>query len=526
MLSPASDHSEMATSEHPAQHNQPAPVELLRALEDVHSHLSAWQVETATRHEQLEAEAAQARAQHQSVRSELEKTQNEINQLRDDNVRLENQYRAQRGDLLAQIEQRDDELAKHRAAIEKHREALNEHKAQLNVLAEQLQRREEEIKQRDDEIQERNAEIAKRDRELQQRNEEVRDRNDKLRYQIERNHELHDQLLKLYEDLTAADLPTLILRVCVNLTHSEHGLFVEADGDGTLSEIGLKEMPEAISSSLYNFTRRVAQNNEPLIENNSSKLPDGSNLVNLAAMPVTLHSALKGVILVANKRDANYTDEDTELLLAIGRHAGLAMENRRLHCELGAAFESTISVLADAIEAKDAYTRGHCESVARLAVDVARRLGLPEKTVDQVRYAALLHDIGKIGVPDGVLLKPGKLSPEEFLMIQRHSMIGRDLISRVPSLSKIAPIVLHHHERIDGSGYPDGLSGENIDLTARIICVVDAFDAMTTPRPYREPVSPAEALAELKRCQNTHFDEGVVEAISAILQERSTPVRA
>ena len=194
--------------------------------------------------------------------------------------------------------------------------------------------------------------------------------------------------------------------------------------------------------------------------------------------------------------------------------------------ELGAAFQSTISVLADAIEAKDAYTRGHCESVARLAVDVARRLGLPEKTIEQVRYAALLHDIGKIGVPDGILLKPSKLSPEEFQMIQRHSMIGRDLVSRVPSLSAIAPIVLHHHERIDGSGYPDGLSGDNIDLTARIICVVDAFDAMTTPRPYREPVSPAEALAELKRCQNTHFDEGVVDAVGAILQERGTPLHA
>ena len=104
----------------------------------------------------------------------------------------------------------------------------------------------------------------------------------------------------------------------------------------------------------------------------------------------------------------------------------------------------------------------------------------------------MLHDIGKIGVPDGVLLKPGKLSPEEFQMIQRHSMIGRDLVARVPSLSDIAPIVLHHHERIDGtrlSRWNEGRS--DLDLTARIICVVDAFDAMTTPRPYRDPVSPA-----------------------------------
>ena len=113
------------------------------------------------------------------------------------------------------------------------------------------------------------------------------------------------------------------MRVCVNLTHSEHGLFVEADGDGTLAEIGHDDMPDEIRQSLYKFTRQVAQSNEPLIENDSAKLPDSSNLVNLAAMPVTLHSTLKGVILVANKRDAKYTDEDTELLLAIGRHAGI-----------------------------------------------------------------------------------------------------------------------------------------------------------------------------------------------------------
>jgi HD-GYP domain-containing protein (c-di-GMP phosphodiesterase class II) len=133
----------------------------------------------------------------------------------------------------------------------------------------------------------------------------------------------------------------------------------------------------------------------------------------------------------------------------------------------------------------------------------------------------LLHDIGKIGVPDGILLKPGRLLPEEYQVIQRHTAIGSDLVSRVPSLESIATTILHHHERIDGTGYPNGLSGENISLASRIIGVVDAFDAMTTPRPYREPVSPQEALEELRRCSGTQFDEGVVDLITVVLAERT-----
>jgi HD-GYP domain-containing protein (c-di-GMP phosphodiesterase class II) len=121
------------------------------------------------------------------------------------------------------------------------------------------------------------------------------------------------------------------------------------------------------------------------------------------------------------------------------------------------------------------------------------------------------------------LLKPGRLLPEEYQVIQRHTAIGSDLVRRVPSLEPIAATILHHHERIDGSGYPDGLSGEDISLASRIIGVVDAFDAMTTPRPYREPVSPQEALEELRRCAGTQFDKGIVDLVAVVLAERAKP---
>ena len=134
-----------------------------------------------------------------------------------------------------------------------------------------------------------------------------------------------------------------------------------------------------------------------------------------------------------------------------------------------------------------------------------------------MRYAALLHDIGKIGIPDGILMKPGMLTPEERLLIERHPIIGADLISRVASLHKVAPIVRHHHEKVDGTGYPDGLTGDDIPLGSRIIAVVDALNAMTTQRPYRSPISRPEALAELRRCAGGQFDPRVVEAVESLL---------
>ena len=339
--------------------------------------------------------------------------------------------------------------------------------------------------------------------------------------QKKHNKNLHAELLEVYRDLRAEDLPTLILRVGMNLVGAENGLFVGESGETTLASVGLDDLPEPITQALYQFTRQAAQTEEPVICNDSNDLPDGSALVNLAALPVSVKNDLKGVILVANKRDGAFDDDDTELLLAIGRHAGIAMENQRLHCALGDAFISTVAVLADAVEAKDPYTRGHCEGVSDLAARVAERMNWDKAELDQIRYAALLHDVGKLGVPDSILLKPSGLSPEEFQLIQTHVTIGRDLILRVPAMEYIAPIVYHHHEHWDGGGYPEGLSGENIPLGARIVGVVDALDAMTTKRPYREPMTLLAATLELQHCAGKQFDPGVVASIVQVLEERA-----
>jgi HD-GYP domain-containing protein (c-di-GMP phosphodiesterase class II) len=391
------------------------------------------------------------------------------------------------------------------------------------ALEGQVENLEGQVETLDGEKQALSAERAELRDKCERQEEDLEARERALHEQHARNSDLSSDLMELYRDLRAEDLPTLILRIGMKLTDSEMGLFANSSGESTMAAIGLDDASTEVSEGIFGYAREALNRDEPIVENDSQKLPDGAGLVNLAALPVAVQGDTRGILLVANKRSGPFTEEDTELLLAIGNHAGIALENSRLHCALADAYVSTIAVLADAIEAKDPYTRGHCESVAQIAVDVAERMGCSGEELDEVRYAALLHDIGKIGIPDGILLKPSRLLPEEFQIIQKHSLIGSDLVGRVPSLSKIAPLILHHHERIDGSGYPDGQCGDEISLASRIICVVDAFDAMTTPRPYRSPVGRVEAVEELRRCAGTHFDPALVEVVAAVLEANAIP---
>lgn len=169
---------------------------------------------------------------------------------------------------------------------------------------------------------------------------------------------------------------------------------------------------------------------------------------------------------------------------------------KRYTDELDSA-EQVILSLAKTIEARDRYTEGHCERLARYATALGARLGLDADDLDALRQGGFLHDLGKIAVPDSVLLKPGPLTPDEREVIMRHTLVGDELCSKLKGLHKIQPIVRFHHERLDGSGYPDGLCGDQIPLLAQVLSVVDIYDALTTDRPYRRAMSIARALEEL-----------------------------
>jgi HD-GYP domain-containing protein (c-di-GMP phosphodiesterase class II) len=184
-----------------------------------------------------------------------------------------------------------------------------------------------------------------------------------------------------------------------------------------------------------------------------------------------------------------------------------AEENRDL-------FLDTIRALAQAIDAKDPYTRGHSVRVNRYSVILARQLGLPEEQIADIHVASLMHDVGKIGIHDNILQKPGRLTPEEFEVMKTHTTLGASIMGRIRQMHHILPGLRSHHERWKGGGYPDGLAGDGIPLMARIIAVADAFDAITTHRPYQKAKSFEEGVEILNALKGDGFEDRVVEAFN------------
>lgn len=245
----------------------------------------------------------------------------------------------------------------------------------------------------------------------------------------------------------------------------------------------------------------------------------GSQLV---VQPILRGNYVIGVIVAGDKNgdDPHVSSYDTRLLESAAVYAGAFLENARLYREQRQAYLATIEALSAAIDAKDTYTCGHSRRVAFLASQVAAAAGCSQEQIECVRICGLVHDIGKIGIPEAVLCKPGRLTDEEFRIIKQHPEIGHRILKDLPQLRDVLPGVLYHHERFDGKGYPHGLAGENIPLIARILCVADTFDAMSSTRAYRAAMPHEKAQAEIVRCAGTQFDPTLASAFTRVdLQE-------
>ena len=238
------------------------------------------------------------------------------------------------------------------------------------------------------------------------------------------------------------------------------------------------------------------------------------------SVPMMFHSKVIGVLNVKEKSDGgNFDPSDMELLKMLANQAAIAIENARLHKSLEDLFVNSIRALANAIEARDPYTRGHSERVTEYSVKIAQTLGMEQDTVKKIRYAALLHDIGKINIKEEILNKPGRLTDEEFRIMNKHPTLGAKIMEPVKEFRDILPIMYHHHERYGSGGYPDSISGEQIPFPARILAVADSFDAMTSDRPYRKALPLEVAIGELKKHAGTQFDPKVVEVFLQVIEE-------
>ena len=223
--------------------------------------------------------------------------------------------------------------------------------------------------------------------------------------------------------------------------------------------------------------------------------------VNLNEMPIRIRRALDRRKLVLENKEYRLRLEEK-----------VKEQTEKIH----SAFLNSITSLAFALEARDKYTSGHSQRVSKIALLICRRLGLPQDYVEKVTLAGLVHDIGKIGIKESILMKEGPLTDEEYSHIMAHSVIGEHILRPAIDDEEILKIVRHHHERYNGSGYPDGLSRQQIPLGARILAVADIYDAMTSDRPYRKALSPVAAIAELKEQTRNMLDPVVVDAFFQI----------
>lgn len=233
----------------------------------------------------------------------------------------------------------------------------------------------------------------------------------------------------------------------------------------------------------------------------------------LVAVPLMLHEKVLGVLVISGRTIVNdFSSEDVALLSSVAMQTAVAIENDRLHVDAERSYFDIISALALAVEAKDPYSRGHLDRVSEYSVKIAEKLGLSEEGKSTLRDAARLHDLGKIGVNDDVLLKDGPLTKEEWDVMQAHPALGEEILKPIKSLARLRDIVRHHHEKLDGTGYPDGLKGDQISSLVRILTVADIYDALRTDRPYRKGLSRDES-AKILREMGNKIDQGIVDAL-------------
>ncbi|MGV8122437.1 MAG: HD domain-containing phosphohydrolase [Candidatus Xenobiia bacterium LiM19] len=246
-------------------------------------------------------------------------------------------------------------------------------------------------------------------------------------------------------------------------------------------------------------------------------------LYSAVSVPVTIKDKVIGVLNISDHvKGEDFTKEHVALLQMFATQAAIAIENSRLHRELKELFVGSVKALINAIEARDPYTKGHSIRVTHYSSKIAQALKMDQEEIDNIQYAALLHDIGKIKVQDEILLKQGKLTKEERLEIQEHPSYGAIIMKPVKAFQRILPFLYYHHEMYAGSGYPQKLKGDSIPVESRIIAVADSFDAMTSDRPYRNALSIDEALNELQINSGTQFDPQIVDVFVKLVRTDKT----
>ncbi|NPA49433.1 MAG: response regulator [Thermodesulfobacteria bacterium] len=307
-----------------------------------------------------------------------------------------------------------------------------------------------------------------------------------------------------------------IIRLSVEFTESEEGVLYLLDLEkGTLfPEVweGFSEKPPVLRCDGSNPISKSVRESLPYI------IPARGKEKALLVNPFQIKGENLGALALCRQKSFN-KDDLFCINLILERAAPLA-ENFILYESIVLNLHDALRALVKALEAKDPYTKEHSERVTNYALLIAREMGLSTEELEMLRFAGHLHDVGKVGIADAILLKPSRLTSEEYEIIKQHPVIGAEIVGHIGLLQEEARIIRYHHERFDGQGYPEGLRGEEIPLLARILAVADTYDAMTTRRPYRPSLSAETAYQEILRCSGSQFDPEIVEIFKVVWQEQ------
>ena len=285
----------------------------------------------------------------------------------------------------------------------------------------------------------------------------------------------------------------------------------------------LRESPKLFGALKAMGTKSLQESRSYLLDRGNAReylsIDPGEFEYSILITPLYSQQNKVGSVVLLREGDNMFTNEDLQLLGVFAAHAATAMQNARMYGKMRDKNVDIIRSYAKAVEAKDYYTKGHSDRVAVYAMKLGSRLKLGSKELEDLYTAGVLHDIGKIGIPDHILNKPAQLTDDEFRVMQSHPGIARDILAQLWSLNDILPLVYHHHERVDGKGYPENLSNGQIPFLAKVISVVDAFEAMTSDRAYRDALSWEQARDILVRGIGTQWEEELVTEWIKLVQE-------
>jgi len=387
------------------------------------------------------------------------------------------------------------------------------------------------LEERIEEIEEANYKIADLVSDLE-------DKNTTLEQAVSRLSALYKMGLAINSTMDLGKLFELLIRKTMDTLMARHGYILLLDKEAWTLKIGaVIGVPEVIDTTRNIPLKRggvshwVIDNQQPLLIQNMDDARDfnrisllGFTRESVICVPLTAKDEVVGTITMANKLDGTpFSAEDLELLTTIAAQASVAIKNARLYEEQQNTYLNTVQALVSAIEASDAYTRGHSERVTRYSLALARQIGLSADSVKKLEQAAILHDIGKIGVDVALLHKEGKLSPEDIDILHQHPTIGVRILDPIHFLNNVLKIIEQHHERFDGKGYPHGIDGKDQLIEARILAIADTYDAMTSDRPYRKALSHDIALQEIADHAGTQFDPEVADAFFQLCKEGGLP---